>query len=926
MNFSIPVVNIFIVISCVLSALPVSGRPPSVFDIPVTRDLTGSPTPTRLEYLSRFPERPMRVYDVVRTELRRDEEGSVVVAVNHQLFLNHEEAFDEYFNDLRSEGYDVVLLDVEGGSAQELKNLIIAEGGEDLVGVILWGELPLAWFEHREYFRNEREPDHHWLVEYPIDLFFMDIDGAWQDTSDNGIYDVHSGSWEPDIWLGRLPAYNLSRLDEDELIANYLEKVHLFRQGELNMDHKALAFIDDDWIQWSNDWVDDMRLLYGGIRQETLPETTRVSVYKDRLAEGGYEFVKVAVHSSADSHLFRINNNRDIDYFRFSNLREDVVPRVMFYNLFACSAMNPSRNMCLGALYAIGGPVGLGAVGSTKTGSMLYSEDYYVHLGEGLNFGEALKNWIIEHARQPGRRNWARSWFYGMTHYGDPTLTVPLGLRVAGQFIDDRDGGDNDHIIDAGETVNVELAISNLGDEVLSGTGITVTSNDSLIEVLEGEIRLGEIEPDDIQLVDGIVLRISDECQDGFVSSLEVAMVPEDGDAWFDRFDVLVRSSNLAPESYGFHEVEGNGNGFVEPGETGELSILFMNRGGDDMTDEGEVSLVSLDEYFLPENDASVLPALASGESGNMEAVRFQVDRGARDQGCVFIRTLVQVNGIERGQGVIVIPGDENFEFHDDLDLRPVWGNHYPLTQGYHDVWRWAEDGGEGSGGIAYGGPDTLLYPGWSDAAYELPLLLFADDAVLTFRHRMEAEAEYDGGIVEVNRGEGWVRAIPQGGYNGNAVDNGSFPGGQCWSDSIGWTDVNVRLGGPSGPLRVRFRFGSDGGVEGAGWYIDQIRVWGTPVDAPRQIAVPQEFGFEKIYPNPFNSRLELQYSLSQTGMVSLYLLDLTGRRIETILTGVRTAGKHRLNYNAENLTSGVYILKLEAENRFQSAKITLVK
>ena len=127
----------------------------------------------------------MRVYDVVRTELRRDEEGSVVVAVNHQLFLNHEEAFDEYFNDLRSEGYDVVLLDVEGGSAQELKNLIIAEGGEDLVGVILWGELPLAWFEHREYFRNEREPDHHWLVESRFhQRFSLEAISHWQRNSE----------------------------------------------------------------------------------------------------------------------------------------------------------------------------------------------------------------------------------------------------------------------------------------------------------------------------------------------------------------------------------------------------------------------------------------------------------------------------------------------------------------------------------------------------------------------------------------------------------------------------------------------------------------------------------------------------------------------------------------------------------------------
>src|SRR4030042_1337908 len=173
--------------------------PLSVYNTPVTRDPTGSPLPTREQYLQRFPPRPFIIHDISKREPQRDN-GTVILAVNHGLLQRHEDGFELYANDLGAEDYSIVVLDVEGGEPDELKSLVIDEGGDALTGVVFAGELPPAWFEQYDYFEDENEPDNGRLVEYPIDLFFMDIDGEWDDTSGNGIMDYHGGDWDPDIW------------------------------------------------------------------------------------------------------------------------------------------------------------------------------------------------------------------------------------------------------------------------------------------------------------------------------------------------------------------------------------------------------------------------------------------------------------------------------------------------------------------------------------------------------------------------------------------------------------------------------------------------------------------------------------------------------------------------------------------------------
>lgn len=901
------------------------AKPFSEREIKVTRDPFNNPLPTRAEYLQQFPQSVLDVLAIRKSPQLRDDSGTIVIFANSGLYEQTEDLISQYLEYLEDEENSTVLIVLQGGTAEEMKSMLLEEGGDDLIGTVMMGELPLAWFENYEYFDNEDEPDNNRLVEYPIDLFFMDIDGEWQDTSGNEIYDVHEGAnRSPDIWLGRLPGYNLNHVNEDTLIANYLRRAHDYRNGELNLDHRALNYVDDDWEYAARDWDDDIFRAWGGVFTEARPDTTSAGRYTSYLNYDEFELIQVAVHSTTDSHIFKINDGHTNDYFRFRNLRDDVIPNALFYNLFACSVMNIARPLCMGALYALRGPVGLGAVGSTKTGSMLYFEDYYQPLREGATFGEAFQRWFAIHAHEEGSENWARSWFYGMTYFGDPTLKIRLGIRAVEYIIEDELEGDGDGFPDAGEICGVSFLMINLGTESFHNGLIELIPPEDKLSFQNRELRFS-VEPDEFELTDGVRMTISNQLNDKQEVRLGMQISEQEGDTWYDRVDFDIRSPLLEVTHYQQSDLGGNTNGWTEPGESGRLVFRVLNSGRDNARAGGELWITSLDSLVTPTEALVDIPDLQVDASCNASPWEYSVAEDADQQSGLLLKTVLLSGDVQRGSNLILLACSPDFHFGDSLSQEPLWMNHYPVNLTYSDCWNWSKSFGETSGGLAFTTEDSV-YPNNCDSALELPMMMLEADAELILRHRMSAEERYDGGIVEVMRDNGWVKADPEGGYNGISVNNGSFPGGACWNGEFGWTFSRIPLENDAGSVRIRLRFGSDEIESREGWFIDSISIDGLPYSVSESQPHPVEFGITRLYPNPFNSRLNISYSIPQAGYVRLVIFDVHGRAAGTLFEGVKDSGTHEISLSGQSLSTGLYFVYLDLGNLSSIAKVALVK
>ena len=89
---------------------------------------------------------------------------------------------------------------------------------------------------------------------------------------------------------------------------------------------------------------------------------------------------------------------------------------------------------------------------------------------------------------------------------------------------------------------------------------------------------------------------------------------------------------------------------------------------------------------------------------------------------------------------------------------------------------------------------------------------------------------------------------------------------------------------------------------------------------------LPIEFSLAQNYPNPFNPTTVISYAIPTSSNVTITVFDLLGNEIATLVNENKQAGKHKVNFNAMELSNGVYFYKIEAESFVSMKKMILLK
>ena len=79
-------------------------------------------------------------------------------------------------------------------------------------------------------------------------------------------------------------------------------------------------------------------------------------------------------------------------------------------------------------------------------------------------------------------------------------------------------------------------------------------------------------------------------------------------------------------------------------------------------------------------------------------------------------------------------------------------------------------------------------------------------------------------------------------------------------------------------------------------------------------------------YPNPFRQSTEISFTLTKVEKTKIQIYNLKGQLVDTILDEMKQAGNHSLEWNAENLSSGIYFIKLSAEDKNIIRKVVVIK
>ncbi|MBL7075030.1 T9SS type A sorting domain-containing protein, partial [candidate division KSB1 bacterium] len=96
--------------------------------------------------------------------------------------------------------------------------------------------------------------------------------------------------------------------------------------------------------------------------------------------------------------------------------------------------------------------------------------------------------------------------------------------------------------------------------------------------------------------------------------------------------------------------------------------------------------------------------------------------------------------------------------------------------------------------------------------------------------------------------------------------------------------------------------------------------------DQGRNEFSPKSFTLFQNVPNPFNATTIIRYRLPEKAKVTLWIYNLRGQRVSSLVNNVQNPGDYRIQWDARDLPSGVYFARLQANQFISIRKILLIK
>ncbi len=252
------------------------------------------------EYINRHPLQPARFSSPADEHTALAAAHDISILVEDGLYDDIKTQLDQFVADMEMEGHSVVLQTVSGGTPEEIKTWIKTQYFQGSSGIILIGDITAAWAEVSGSV-------------FPCDLFYMDLDGTWEDDDGDGVYESHSagsGDMGPEVYVGRIYAHTLEYDTEENMVNEYLAKTHAYRTGELMQPWRGLEYVEEDWYDM------DVALdnIYGA--NVTRHDYGYYTTAEDYLAQMslGQHFVQVCAHSYSGGHHFGTRPTESASY------------------------------------------------------------------------------------------------------------------------------------------------------------------------------------------------------------------------------------------------------------------------------------------------------------------------------------------------------------------------------------------------------------------------------------------------------------------------------------------------------------------------------------------------------------------------------------------------------------------------------------
>jgi hypothetical protein len=348
-----------------------------------------------------------------------------MVIVDSSIYDAIKPSIRQYSTDVENSGFAVNITETAklmDKTSSGIRACLQQARGAELEGALLVGDVPEAWFKVQDR-------------KFPTDMFYMDLDGSWFDLDRDGVFDARGGDLSPEIWIGRIRASTVGG-DQISLINGYFAKNHAYRTGAFTIPWwRSLIYIDDQGsISSRQDAETSLHHVTTDVAIVTDPQVTNTTDYKSRLRDPhGYQWLYLMSHGERGKHDFYVPEKRTSSpEYEGSILSSDykaIDPRIVFYQLFTCSASRYTDAEYLAGSIVFETSWGLAVLGSTDDMYSFSTNSFFRSLSEMESIGRAFKHWLGDAVSQHKLDYFTdlsyQILFNAVTIIGDPTL-IPI--------------------------------------------------------------------------------------------------------------------------------------------------------------------------------------------------------------------------------------------------------------------------------------------------------------------------------------------------------------------------------------------------------------------------------------------------------------------------------------------------------------------
>ncbi len=197
------------------------------------------------------------------------------------------------------------------------------------------------------------------------------------------------------------------------------------------------------------------------------------------------------------------------------------------------------------------------------------------------------------------------------------------------------------------------------------------------------------------------------------------------------------------------------------------------------------------------------------------------------------------------------------------------------------------------------------------------PYIFYGDSICITPVELLSFDAKISGFKIKIN----WVTATE--------LNNRGFEVEKS-VDNNNWMDLGFIQGKGTTTEKTYYSYMDDDVINGMNYYrLKQIDFDGSINYSPTvSISYEQPNGFilSQNYPNPFNPTCTIHYALPREAYVTLNIYNVLGTKLKELINEKKSAGDYSIEFNSENLPSGIYFYRLQTDNFTDTKKMILLK